>query len=276
MKYIHSSSLFFLFLIFLFINFSNEALLKHKQNPVKNYSKARIKEQNNKKKTSKRKLEEQVFRPLKIYLDLAEFNYTFPKESDLNITDFITAMYSARDILQDFLEIDTPADESLIIGDNNENTNYETYYQENYGISKFTSIFATDNIYFNEYNFYIFAKFTNLSEESTSVILEYYPSNPVIGIVLFDNKTENLDESKLTPDYLKSLMLHHFIRLIGFSAFEYIPNENDVYYLPLEEGEYEFPNVINYARKYFNCSSIDRIEFNKERREYWQERSKTL
>ena len=266
MKYIHSSSLFFLFLIFLFINFSNEALLKHKQNPVKNYSKARIKEQNNKKKTSKRKLEEQVFRPLKIYLDLAEFNYTFPKESDLDINEFITAMYSAQDILQDFLEIDTPAHEFHDLGDDNENTNYETYYQDNYGISKYTSIFATDKIYFNEYNFYIFAKFTNLHEKSTSVILEYHGGNPIIGIVLFDNNIENLDKSKLTFDYLNSLMLHHFIRLIGFSVpdqfnqFDYIPYENDAYYLSLDEVGYEFPNVINYARKYFNCSSIDRIE----------------
>ena len=266
MKYIHSSSLFFLFLIFLFINFSNEALLTHKQNPVKNYSKARIKEQNNKKKTSKRKLEEQVFRPLKIYLDLAEFNYTFPNNSDLDINDFITAMYSAQDILQDFLEIDTPDGEFHDLGDDNENTNYETYYQDNYGISKYTSIFATDKIYFNEYNFYIFAKFTNLHEKSTSVILEYHGGNPIIGIVLFDNNIENLDKSKLTLDYLKSLMLHHFIRLIGFSVpdqinqFNYIPYENDAYYLSLDEVGYEFPNVINYARKYFNCSSIDRIE----------------
>ena len=266
MKYIHSSSLFFLFLIFLFINFSNEALLKHKQNPVKNYSKARIKELNNKKKTSKRKLEQQVFHPLKIYLDLAEFNFTFPKESDLDINEFITAMYSAQDILQDFLEIDTPANEFHDLGDDNENTNYETYYQENYGISKFTSIFANDKIYFNEHNFYIFAKFTNLHEKSTSVILEYHGGNPIIGIVLFDNNIENLDKSKLTFDYLKSLMLHHFIRLIGFSVpvqinqFNYIPYENDAYYLSLDEVGYEFPNVINYARKYFNCSSIDRIE----------------
>jgi hypothetical protein len=255
MKYIHSSSLFFLFLIFLFINFSNEALLKHKQNPVKNYSKARIKEQNNKKKTSKRKLEEQVFRPLKIYLDLAEFNYTFPNNSDLDINDFITAMYSAQDILQDFLEIDTPDGEFHDLGDDNENTNYETHYQENYGISKFTSKLATDKIYFNEYNFYIFAKFTNLHEKSTSVILEYHGGNPIIGIVLFDNNIENLDKSKLTLDYLKSLMLHHFIRLIGFSVpdqinqFNYIPYENDAYYLSLDEVGYEFPNVITIIPK---------------------------
>ena len=63
-------------------------------------------------------------------------------------------------------------------------------------------------------------------------------------------------------------MLHHFIRLIGFSApieaspFDFIPYDDtkNVYYLPLDEDGYTFPNVINYAKKYFNCSRIDRID----------------
>ena len=107
MKNIYSLLLFFLLLIFNCIKLSNEAVTNQKKNQYnnKNNSNIKIRERPQKRNISKRKLDEDDFRPLKIYLDLEEFDATFPDDAELDIDDFISAMNSSKDILEDFLEI---------------------------------------------------------------------------------------------------------------------------------------------------------------------------
>ena len=266
MNIIYKLLLFFSLYIFLFIS-SCKAQFKQKleYSYIKNDSNIRFKEKNIGNKIfhkellgSLRKEEEELhFSPLSIYIDTAEFNLTFPKDLEEYKDNYINAMNKAKNILEDLLEIKINKSATKEI------TKSKIYYINNYyGISNFTGIFSANFLKIDVYNYYIFGKFTSeLNEESAPVILDDFSGTPFVGIVLFNDNMTNLDKSKLKLDYLTNLMLHHFIRLLGFNSklreYGYIPYDfiNDTFCLP----EKKFPKVINYARKYFNCPSIDRI-----------------
>ena len=279
MKSLHSSLLLFLIFIFFIIDFSNEALSKNRKNVMNNKrdSNVKIRERKNKINNKTRKLDvkedieiyfgNSTFSPLKIYIDLAEFNETFPKESsNLDIEDFVKAMNRAKAILEDFLEIGLDNTSYFNISDPVKNIDSATYIKNNYNINNWTSLFDNGQIKFDKFNFYIFAKFTDeLHEESASIILDDFHYTPVVGIVLFNENMKDINPVKLTEDYLTSYMLHHFIRLLGFNAalsevrfLKILPYDSskDIYYLIPDI----FPKVINYTRKYFNCPSINKIE----------------
>ena len=172
---VHSLSMLFLIFIFFFIDFSFETLSKHSKSPVNNKRNfnAKIRERRNEKNIKIRKLEDEfeptmTFGPLKIYIDLAEFNETFPENTDLNIDNFIRAMYKSKEILEDFVEINSDNTGFIDIDDTNEYSDYTSYLNEKYGIEHWTPYFDDNKkIKFDEYNFYIFAKFTELHEESS-------------------------------------------------------------------------------------------------------------
>ena len=277
-------SLSFLFLIFLFflIDISYEASSNQRKNLVnnKNNSNDKVRERKKRANIKNRKLDDDeeeeehdidyyfqnlTFKPLKIYIDSAEFNKTFketfPSDSDIELDDFIIAMNRAKDILEDFLEINIDTTESIDF--ERYGTTSDEYIQTYYGINNWTSVFDCAELKFDEFNFFIFAKFTSeLNEESTSLILDNFHYTPVVGIVLLNDSMKELGKSNLTQDYLTSFMLHHFIRLLGFNAalsteefLKMIPNDDDIYHLTFKI----FPNVINYTRKYFDCNDINEI-----------------
>ena len=267
--------LFFCLSIFsYFQNFVN-ASRRHKSRQLRRKNKLN----NNliKEKIPKRKLqdsgEEFPFVPLSIYLDKEEFKHTIPDELKIYQEIYSDAMDEAAEILESFLEIktDTITAHGKEINQNGISTDYVKDY---YGVEHYTDVFEHQYLSVKNNNFYIFFKFIEdnyIGEESASVILDDFAGAPLVGIVLFNKNTDNLDTTKLTPEYLTSLMLHHFIRLLGFNtaisdnAYENIlpsgidGEGNYIYYLTAEEG-YNFKNVINYARKYFNCPTINRID----------------
>ena len=260
--------LFFLLYFFFFFKICN-ANIKHKSKHKNKTNKAVNKyiQKNTKEKLSQRKLVEELpFRPLSIYLDMEEFIDSFPPALNDYKDNYLNAFENAKNILEDFLEI-----QADIITPNGKRIKDSliNYVLNNYGITHFTVVFTNDYLSVIDYNFYILAKFTaEIGEESASVILDDFSGIPLVGIVLFNENIESLDKTKLTEDYLTTLMLHHFIRLLGFNAElsavgygNYLPYdvENGVYYLKTE-GDSNFTNVINYARKYFNCPYIDRID----------------
>ncbi|MBR4261362.1 MAG: hypothetical protein IKQ33_05390, partial [Clostridia bacterium] len=112
-----------------------------------------------------------------------------------------------------------------------------------------------DNIKLNDnYNYFIFAKFIgggdgsgSLNTDTSSLIINGYSRIPYMGMVLLSN---SIEDSKLTVDYLTPIMLHHFIRLLGFNSVN-IPSPT------LTTDDFE--DVIVYAQKYFGCGDIDSI-----------------
>ena len=220
MNNIQKLIMFFLFYVFYLKNSFNAALKqKSKHLYFKNNSNVNFSQKNIKNIFSRRNLqdtlrkeEELPFRPLSIYIDTAEFNETFPEDLEEYKDNYLIAMNRAKNILEDFLEINTDINGNKSI--KYPKIKYINFY---YGITNFTEIFSENFLKVDVYNYYIFGKFTNeLNEESASVILDDFSEIPFVGIILFNNNTKNLDNSKLNLNYLTNLMLHHFIRLLGF------------------------------------------------------------
>ena len=244
-----------LFILYL-SNFCNASL---KEKPLKNIhtNNKRNKFRENIKSTerfSRRKLDENnlTFVPLSIYLETAEFNETIPTNLIQYKDNFIIAMNKAKEILEDLLEI--------MIDLQIKSKFNATYINESWGILNFNYNYES-NINFREYNYFIFFKFIDLHRECASIILEDYAQIPFVGIILFN---KNIKESLLTVDYLTNLMLHRYIKLLGFSdEMNGVPNTQNI---PIdlileEDGEINsFPNLFNFARKYFNCPTINQIE----------------
>ena len=217
---------------------------------------------NNKEHISRRKLEPEEaddgFVPLKIFIDTNDLNSTC---NSLNLNRFlkniVKAMYNAKEELEKFILIN-PSNEFDLAGTGSSSGN--NYIVDHFGIEVTDNIFSR-HIPKTEYNYFIFGKCVNenINEDSASVILEFQAYCPYIGIILLN--ANNIEESKFTEDNLTLLMLHHFIRLLGFSTatslegFAPIPSDSDGYYL----DDSNFHNVINYAKDYFNCPNIERI-----------------
>ena len=271
------NQLLFLFLFFYLyaIHFCNDSLnVRSKHNIIKNITNIRKKfrKKNQKKNFTTRKLdddEEYEFNDLKIFIDYAEFEANFPSQlSDIK-GRFKTALENAKSTLQNILQIQVVSDGSTVILNDHDGIREKTVETE-YGITEHSEIFNENYLYFNESNYFLFVKFTELNQESASLILDKNPfelSAPAFGIILFNNKREyldSLDKSKLTQTYLNNLMLHHFIRLMGFDEYYvdedyYIPQEGVVIYLDEENELNSFTNTLDYAREYFGCSEIDKI-----------------
>ena len=273
----NSQLLFLLFFLCLYTNiFCNESLnAKSRHNIFKdiNTTHNEFRRKNKKKIFSKRKLDNLNFWDLNIYIDYGEFERTFPPEfSDIK-GRFISAMERAKSILEDYLQILTDKDGSMVIGSSNSNGVQVKYIETLYEIYGHSDIFDETHLFFNEYNYFIFAKFTTeLNQESASLILSetlFDTPAPYLGIILFNKKSEYLQsaqKSKFTQGYLNNLMLHHFIRLLGFNEFladtvgsHYIPNVDNVIYLDVDNSLNSFTNTLNYAKEYFGCTSINRI-----------------
>ena len=99
---------FFLLYLFFFISVCN-AVSKlsfiHEKKEDKTNNK--YKKRNSREKFSKRKLSDTEgegfpFSPLKIYLDLEEFEYTFPEELEDYKNKYLIAMNKSKGILEDF------------------------------------------------------------------------------------------------------------------------------------------------------------------------------
>ena len=272
-----SSLIILLFILFLIKLCCASFKRKYTQNNF--FTEMKYRKKNTTEVNLKRNLEDEApkgndnlsYYQLSIFLDKTLFNKSFPDNLKSYQDDFNSAMNKAKEILEDLLEVYNDVELTFDFSKN--------YIQNNYGLAEDEyDHFLNDTISMINYNYFFFASFTDqIKTESASVIIDELSGQPLSGIILLN---KNFDESRITPDYLLNLMLHHFIRLLGFHedvtvtfstqiSFDEI---NDRYYLSLE-GEKNFSNVINYARKYFNCNSIERIDLFFDEENYFDEES---
>ena len=229
----------------------------------------------NNKFLKKRNLSEFTPKDLKIFLDFTNFEDNFENTHLGNTKDkFKNSMIEAQNILEKIF---------LISVDDGEDTGPEIdgSFKVSKGITSWNeSIFvpetgATLNV--NEYNLFILFKFDDLINVDmySKIICTYtYEDIPVIGLVIINN---NIDQSKLNQNYLKFLFLQQFIKILGFHIPNYcdetdyegpitadIENRNDE--LESSGADNALVNkdtaekVINYAKEYFKCDSIEEIE----------------
>ena len=222
MESIYSLSFCYLLILLYFINYIKCSSKYNSQYKHKEY------------KFRKRKLEDDsgpegnndlYFAPLSIYIDTVYFNETFPNEYNNEYRDkFIKAMYNAKSILEDFLEILSDYEGEAFLAIESVPSLYETFY---------------DSPNFYNYNFFITCNFSDFYEKTFSVVLSQYMLQPFLGLIVFSEDLINEDISKLSIDNLTLFMLHHFIRLIGFTPrvedfpVSYIPSEGDDYFSEL-------------------------------------------
>ena len=221
-----------------------------------------------KKEYAKRKLaydNETYYEPLKIYLDLYNFEDKIPS-SLLNYKNrFITAMNKAKTTLESFIKF-YALHQSMEISDAK---------IRSWGIEKWDTKYYGDNpnreLFLDFITNVFFFKFFSLGNDnmaSAEIVYVDGERSPIMGVITLNN---NFPENKLSQDYLNALMLHQFTHLLGFHQtiltnddftnewqyeyFDGIIQEEEVgdsikYYL---DDEYS-PNVIEYANKYFGCT----------------------
>ena len=209
--------------------------------------------------------------PLNIYFDFLNFDSTFPPElGDKEIIK--TAMNKAKDMLKEMLLINI--DLNGII-EYDEEDSIDDWEIDNYNSEVF------NKAYLKDFNFYIVFSFDDtINSAMTCQILDIFGDAPVLGkIIINPNEMENYKSKPDFSEYLTTYTLHHLIHLLGFHAAlggiivwggivkeETISSEIN-YYVDSE-------NIINYAKKYFNCTEITKIdlEVDEDGNAYWPSR----
>ena len=214
-----------------------------------------------KNKNNERKLDEltddEVF-PLNIFIDLYNFNYTFPNETMLeHKNNTIKAIYNAKNLLEKFIKIATDISADI--------KRYDDSYLEEWGLKFWDSEIFEQHMDLNTYNYYILFRFnTSINTVASSLIVDSY-SAPTIGVITINE--EKILEKQLTQNYLNNLMLQQFIYLLGFQkesdSFSNWVIQEDCEYEG-EEIEFCIPEenaekLFEYTKKYFGCETIGTI-----------------
>ena len=200
--------------------------------------------------------------PLKILIDYEELKKSCPSRLKGYLTDIKDTMEYARYRLENLLTIGVDADTVIDYVGEGSNT-FENDFDISYSESYFDSSFHLND----SYNYFIFGKFIEndgnnvINEDTSSLILDGYSGVPCLGIIFFN---KNIDESKLSLYYLEPLMLHHFIRLLGFN-YQVVQKIDNKYTLNIDK----YSNVIDSAKKYFVCSNIQNIVLTEEKEGYY-------
>ena len=236
-------------------------------------------------RNSKRKLNYDEIRdinseyiPLKIYLELTNFNETIPDNLKDSQDIIINAMKTAKTTLEKFILKDCHFPNYKIMDSTLKNIFGLDYWNTSmFGNSQWTE--ANE-----EHNLFIFFKFGELSDDNmASSKIVYIDKNisPFAGVITLNN---GLSGSKLKSNYLEVLMLHHFTHLLGFHKREEIKDiaekeeddddddDEEMYEVEYFEGiikekgelkkiyyidEESAPKTIEYANQYFGIKDSD-------------------
>ena len=277
MKNIKIADFYYLFIFILcFMNISNLPSKQNRFNKIKKNNninspiktKREIKEKDNKYQKKLRLIyfeenkqlrkgedssDDDDFVPLKIYLDLYNFNWTYPNETLLAYKDkFYKAMLNAKNLLEKFIYIST---------DINADAHYDNQNREEWELEFWNISLFEESLDLSIYNYYILFRFdTSINTVASSYIWDEYDA-PTIGVITINQ--EKILEKSISLSYIKYLMLQQFIHLLGFQidtvdfTNNIVNQENGKYYI----SEDDAPNLFAYAKTYFNCDKIEKIYF---------------
>ena len=193
------------------------------------------------------------FLPLKIYLDLFNFNYTYPNNTIPQYKDnFYTAMNIAKSLLEKIITMKT----NIYIIDNS----YEEQHLEEWKIQYWNATIFEEFMNLTEYNYYILFRFDDTTNTvASSYICDEFES-PAVGVITI-NPVKILEKPS-TEKYLTNLLLKQYIHLLGFQIQDndfdnyIVEKEGDNYFIKEESS----PKLFEYVHKYFGCQSINRID----------------
>jgi len=247
---------------------------------INNESLTKIKPKINKEKRNLlRKLTISV--PLNIHLDLSNLENNFPDNilttpgSKEKIRE---AVNEAKSLLESILYIEMDEGKSISIKDTNKDEWGLNYWEED--------IYKNITYKVDKFNYIIAFKFDeSINNIASAKIVQQFANIPLIGIITIN---PNLIKSKLLmTEYLKTLMLHQIIHLLGFhistvdnddleifSGIIEEEEEDETYYYLSEE---KCPKVFQYLRTYFNCQELSdnyiiKLDLDDDKNVHWPKR----
>jgi hypothetical protein len=200
------------------------------------------------KKEHPRKLDQENFVNLKIYIDYKNFDSDLSYETDKKEI-FKQAINEAKSILEDLININIGNNNYIELEEDELVDAFNQYNEEDI-------LNSEGNILINENkNYYVFFKFSDeINNDASAEIMFGIAGTPAMGLITF---SKNISPNKITLKYLKTLMLHQFIHLLGFHpdvGSDFFSNIID------ENNEITNVNILNYAKKYFNYNDIEKIK----------------
>ena len=207
------------------------------------------------------------FVDFKIHLDFANLEKDLEKHGLLKKKDFFEdSMKKAVDTLTTLLKV-KPLKANYNIKDQDfHKINITAWDKEKFGDAAIAK-----NITFQDLKIHlaIFGTLTNLSESTLATasakVFQTGDGQPLVGVVKINNKINyTIPNSDV---YFESILVHEFTHILGFSQHffkEYSKNlftkedkfkqfNNERYYL-------KGPKLLEVAKKYFNCDSIEGVE----------------
>ena len=276
-----------MYLLLIKIESENISLENKIKNNNMNYNSKSNKSKIHKRKKIDRKLEnDNYFEKLNIYLDLYNFNNSFPSEMNGKKDIFINSMKKAKSTLESLIEISCLITDVLLPDSKLRGWGLDKWDEKFFGGDENGDLSKESLSFYNITNT-IFFKFKSLGDDimAYSQIVDLDVTGvPSFGVITLNN---HFPESKLTSDYLEALMLHEFTHLLGFHQKTIInENMNEEDGEDDEEAEYfigiiqeqniededgstktlyflnkeKSPKVFNYFSKFFGCDEIERID----------------
>ena len=215
-------------------------------------------------KEDKRKLNGDNFKDFNIYLDLINIKndikkYKLEKYEEL----FISSLTKGVETLKSLLKVKKKyalykfSDEQIY------NMGIEHWNETLIG----SKVNIETNKEASEIDLFIFGKFSNEMDETTlaSAGARYTTSGtgqPLVGIININTKA---DYSRINSQkFFQSIVLHEFTHILGFSSEHFQIYIHNIFTRQDKYGLYRYyinsPKVIEVAKKYYNCSSIDGVE----------------
>ena len=210
-----------------------------------------------------RKLQTSSYEPIRIYIDTYHLNETlnpYPDEKDL----MNKALYRAKITLEQLIKVQREPNGISA-------TDYQDLITQNFGASYFNSRITSENL-LNETDLVIFIESSSrflsnkkCNEFPTILRRKNEIGRPLIGyIVIDDTLSDSIEDSrddKYRFEFFSSIFLHQFTHILGFTRSvlkDKIQNTtakriNEINYIKKEMITGSNTNLMNFAKKYFNC-----------------------
>ena len=214
--------------------------------------------------SSKRRAEteSEEFQDFHIYLDLVNIKnhiQQFNLQQYENL--YINSMKNAVKTLESLLKVKKPSKPFKFTDKQIQDIHIDDWNKTMLGDS------STGNMLSLNIDLILLARIDDTMSESTlasagSRYSDTENGRPLLGVV---NINPSIDYTKLNSDHaFQSTILHEFTHVLGFSGSHFKNKFHNIFNKTDEDGvvrQYiNSPKVLEVARKYFNCSSIDGVE----------------